>query len=96
MTYFLATEEFMKMVNMIQTIISKHSDNSEELTNFSKTASDTKTTWHRINSLLFPNHSNSQLELELNFYVIAGSSSIASKFYTHFAEVAPSLSANIP
>ena len=35
-TNFLATEEFKKVATMIQTIIFKHSDKSEELTNFIK------------------------------------------------------------
>ena len=35
-TYFLATEEFIKVATMIQTIVFKHSGKSEELTNFSK------------------------------------------------------------
>ena len=35
-TYFLAAEEFLKVVTMIRTIVFKHSDRSEELIDFSK------------------------------------------------------------
>ena len=34
--YFLATEEFIKVATMMQTIVFKHSDKSEELTKFRK------------------------------------------------------------
>ena len=64
--------------------------------NLFETASDMKTTWRRINSLLHPNRSNPQLKLKVNDDIITDSSTIASKFNTHFAEVAPSLDANIP
>ena len=33
-TYFLAAEEFIKVATMVQTKVFKHSDKSEELTNF--------------------------------------------------------------
>ena len=35
-TYYLATEEFIKVATMIETIVLKPSDKCEELTNFSK------------------------------------------------------------
>ena len=35
-TYYLAAEEFIKVATMLQTIVFKHSDKSEELTHFSK------------------------------------------------------------
>ena len=64
--------------------------------NLLETASDMKTTWRRINSLLHLNRSNPQLKLKANDDIITDSSTIASKFNTHFAEVAHSHDTNIP
>ena len=59
-----------------------------------ETASDMKTTLRRINSLLNPNRSNSQLKLEVNDNIKTDSLNVASTLKTHFAEVAPSLNVN--
>ena len=64
--------------------------------NLFKTASDMKTTWRCINSLLHPNRSNPQLKPKVKFDIITEPSTFASTFNTHFAEVAPCLDANIP
>ena len=55
-----------------------------------------KTTWRRINSLFHPSRSNPKLKLKVIDDITTYSSTIASTFNAHFAEVAPSLDANIP
>ena len=55
-----------------------------------------KTTRRCINSLLHPNRSKAHLKLKVNDDIKTDSSTLAAGFNTHFAEVAPSLVANIP
>ena len=64
--------------------------------NLFASSNDTKTTWRRINNVLHPKRSKTQLKLKADGHVITEPSSLASTFNNHFSGVARALDANIP
>ena len=64
--------------------------------NLFESATDMKTTWRRINSVVRPNRVNPKLKLKVNDELVTDSTEIASTFNNHFSSVAQVLNANIP
>ena len=64
--------------------------------NLFESATDMKTTWRRINSVVRPNRVNPKLKLKVNDELVTDSTEIASTFNNHFSSVTQVLNANIP